>query len=561
MRLKEFIDKNGKQIKIPKSSNAPKNTGNNLPPIGSFKERFKELIEYTSKHKNPNTKNITTETLADDKLEFTEHYYDGSSVSYEIYIGPLTEAWRFKVYTDGDFSHPIDDMSGMEWVELLKQLRYYIVLPVVGTPEYKELLAENLKEFVDKNGNKINLNNPSSNIPSKAAVKNNLDQTERYKKLLAKIDSEKKLKYELKDLTNRILALVINFSADDRQYIRILFSPKNGTYLVQIVGDNDFRCSSWDEVLQILISIGVIRNTYNCESIESSEENILTEFVDKNGNKISLNKTSSGASTKTANYYKRLRKLLNYHIDHKDDDVDKILQNDVSPYGFTYREQKFKGGYTRGIIANIDQDENWTFQIFFDNKELKKQSGKGWDTFVWEISFYLNLPEVTTDPEYQDLLEFVDKTGNKVNLPKNSPNATTAGKTSSKTNKERFKELVAYMDKYKDIYTVKTEAEWIKDTGFKYVITRKSPGVKEYTMTLELTHSRFNSSWQFETYRNYDYVEDYTGQGWKELLKALSRSEFGLYTTIPASGSNEYDYLCESTSFADDFKAYENLWD
>lgn len=270
MRLKEFIDKNGNKINLPKSSNAPKNTGDNLPPIGSFKERFKELIEYTSKHKNPNTKNITTETLTDDKLEFTERYYDGSSVSYEIYIGPLTEAWRFKVYTDGDFSHPIDDMSGMEWVNLLKELRYYIVLPVVGTPEYKELLAENLKEFVDKNGNKINLNNPSSNIPSKAPVKNNLDQTERYKKLLAKIDSEKKLKYELKDLTNRILALVINFSADDRQYIRILFSPKNGTYLLQIVGDNDFRCASWDEVLQILISIGVIRNTYNCESIESS---------------------------------------------------------------------------------------------------------------------------------------------------------------------------------------------------------------------------------------------------------------------------------------------------
>jgi hypothetical protein len=43
--------------------------------------------------------------------------------------------------------------------------------------------------------------------------------------------------------------------------------------------------------------------------------------------------------------------------------------------------------------------------IFMDSKQIKEKHGKGWDKFVWEISFYLNLPEVTTDPEYQDLLE------------------------------------------------------------------------------------------------------------------------------------------------------------
>jgi hypothetical protein len=59
----------------------------------------------------------------------------------------------------------------MEWSELLKQLRYYIVIPTTGTPEYKDLIFEDsketfLKEFVDKNGNKIILPRTSSSAPA-----------------------------------------------------------------------------------------------------------------------------------------------------------------------------------------------------------------------------------------------------------------------------------------------------------------------------------------------------------------------------------------------------------
>ena len=315
MKLREYKDSSGKKVTTP-----TKNTGNssgNKSPYGSFKNRLRKLIDYAKTHRWSKITNVEILEITDDSLKFIEHYDSEVDITYDIYIGALTEAWRLKIYSSVSDTpeNPILDASGMEWVGLLKTIREYIMVPVVGTPDYKDLLVE----YLDVNGK------------------------------------------------------------------------------------------------------------------ESSEENTLTEFVDKNGNKV--------------------------------------------------------------------------------------------------------------------------------NLHKNSPNAPTAGKTSSKANKEKFEELVAYMDKYKDIYTAKTEVKWISDTGFEYVITRKSPGVKEYTITLELTHSRFNSSWQFETYRNYDYVEDGAGQGWKELLKALSRSEFGLYTNIPASGSKEYDSLTESASFAEDFKEYENLWD
>ena len=292
----------------------------------------------------------------------------------------------------------------------------------------------------------------------------------------------------------------------------------------------------------------------------------LKEFIDKNGNQVKIPKVnnSSGASNKTSSgYLSRLRRLIDYHIANKDKDVDKILKCDVRNFGLDYEEHhkgQFEGGYNKEVAIRISDTENWYFTVTLDNKLIANESGKGWDKLVYALTYHLSLPQWTQDPEYQDLLkEFVDAKGNKVNLNRTSSNALVT----TKTNKEKFEELVAYMDRYKDIYTTKTDAEWIKDTGFKYVMTRKSPGVKEYTITLELTYSRFNSSWQFETYRNYDYVEDDAGQGWKELLKALSRSEFGLYTTIPAYGSKEYDSLCESafSSIAEDFKIYENLWD
>ncbi len=300
--------------------------------------------------------------------------------------------------------------------------------------DFKNTFAEELlPEFVDTNGNKINLNNStastSQNISTPAAqVKNNLDQTERYKKLLAKIDSEKNYTYKLKDLSSRILAFVIDFGKSDYVYIRIIFSPRNQTYLVQVVGDDDYRYDSWDEVLKLLVSIRVIKNTYNCESLEDefSEENILTEFVDAKGNKV-------------------------------------------------------------------------------------------------------NLPKASSKP---------------------------ASSSSSKTNKEKFKELTDYMIKNKSSSVYKAEVVRLDEGGFTYKEHRKSSSGQDFTFTLLVGYSRFGPQWKYELYIDTELEEERSGNGFNYLLFELYK-----HFKVPSPGSPEHDSICESASFADDFKLYENLWD
>jgi hypothetical protein len=148
------------------------------------------------------------------------------------------------------------------------------------------------------------------------------------------------------------------------------------------------------------------------------------------------------------------------------------------------------------------------------------------------------------------LKEFVDAKGNKVTLPRstNTSSTATSSQPASKTNKEKFEELVIYMKYYQVPYTTKMEVARLNDLGFKYIISRKPVGVKEYTITLDVHYSRFIDSWQFTVYKNDDYLDDASGKGWAELLKALRNSEFGTYAIIPKPGSVEYDYLCESAS-------------
>lgn len=230
------------------------------------------------------------------------------------------------------------------------------------------------------------------------------------------------------------------------------------------------------------------------------------------------------------------------------------------PYGFTYVEHHGDGinGYTKKVSAAITYDTaEWEFTVYMDGREVAKETGRTWEKFVWNIANYLALPQVSSDSEYQELLkEWVDSKGNKIVLNKTSTIAPA-----TKSNKEKFEELVKYIEKYQVPYITKTEIIRLNDISLQYKLYHKSPGIKEYTITLDLHHSRFLNDWQFTVYKNENYLDDATGKGWEELLKALRDSEFGVYAIIPKPGSKEYESLAESASIAAEFKEYENLWD
>ena len=279
----------------------------------------------------------------------------------------------------------------------------------------------------------------------------------------------------------------------------------------------------------------------------------LKEFIDKNGNTVKIPKASKTSTGNTGNnssgYYDRLKKLIDYHIAHKDKDVDKIITNDVRNFGLDYIEHhkgQFEGGYFKKVAIRISDTGDWYFTVDLGNTQIVNKVGKGWDKLVYEASFELSLPQLTSDPEYQELLEFVDKNGNKVTLPKKTSTNNSSSAPANKSNKEKFEELIKYIEYYQVPYIKKTETVYVNGSGFKYNIIRKTPGVTEYTITLELTYG--TSAWEFTVYRNGYYQDDATGKGWEALLKALRDSEFGTYAIIPKPGSKEYDSLCESAT-------------
>jgi hypothetical protein len=148
------------------------------------------------------------------------------------------------------------------------------------------------------------------------------------------------------------------------------------------------------------------------------------------------------------------------------------------------------------------------------------------------------------------LKEWKDKNGNTINISSLTGSTKVSSSKSSKTNKDKFKELIDYMEQHKVASTVKTETEYLFDTGFKYSITHKS-GVKEYTITLEVGYSPGKDTWVFGVYLNGDYLDDAKGKGWEELLQSLRSSEFGVYSLIPAQGSKAFKGLTEWISVKD----------
>jgi hypothetical protein len=153
------------------------------------------------------------------------------------------------------------------------------------------------------------------------------------------------------------------------------------------------------------------------------------------------------------------------------------------------------------------------------------------------------------------LHEWKDNTGKKVNTPSTSSASTPASTTSSKTNKEKFTELVSYMQKHKDSSVIFTSVNGPNDTGFEYEEQRAFTNGNEYNLSLEV---KCKSGDLFFIYLDMDgnRLVTKSAVGWEDLL-----SKIKTHFNVPKTGSPEYKSLTESfSSFADEFKLYENLF-
>lgn len=255
MKLREF--KYAKENPVSKTSApAASNIGN---ASTEYKERFKKLFSYAYQHRYSKITTMDIIKLTDDEVHFIEYYDTSNTVEYQIYVRAATEAWNLKIYTTDDLEgrKKAVDLSGSEWVNLLKELRNYIAVPVTGTPEYKNLLTE-----------WVEIKNNSST--STASFKNRLKKL--YDYIVKHVDKRFVERVELETLTDDTLRYIIYTTnlMSTRFIIRI--NPSTEAWNVRITGtaaNINTTGTGWEELLK----------NRNVAKSSSEYSNLLTESV------------------------------------------------------------------------------------------------------------------------------------------------------------------------------------------------------------------------------------------------------------------------------------------
>ena len=178
------------------------------------------------------------------------------------------------------------------------------------------------------------------------------------------------------------------------------------------------------------------------------DSRIFREWLDANGNKITLNNssTSNANSQKSASGYKeKFTKLLDYHMKHLPpiavDPEIKILQDDE----FIYEERHVTGAvendYDLVVAVTINKhSDDWDIAVYKNGTMVKVDFGNGWEELLKSLRGNLSIPAETT-PDYQKLLEWVDRAGNK---------ASFNNRTNKPATNDESEEVVYIWDMYID---------------------------------------------------------------------------------------------------------------
>ncbi len=219
---------------------------------GGYWERFNRLLYYHVKHKSPSVDRIVRTQVRKDGFHYTEHHRAGTS-GYEkdIVVNidlAATENWKLQTYINGK---PHVGGAGDGYTNLLKELRKYLTLPTVGTPEYKELLTESfsseLKEWKA-------MNSTSTSKPA-----NSPSQKERYKKLITQIDADKISTYTVNELTDTILDFNVSTKYKPAGYrVKIEYSPATDDFILQVGDGTAIKGNDWNEDILTLFGAGAI---------------------------------------------------------------------------------------------------------------------------------------------------------------------------------------------------------------------------------------------------------------------------------------------------------------
>jgi hypothetical protein len=115
------------------------------------------------------------------------------------------------------------------------------------------------------------------NPPANNTSSNYQNQTDKYKKLLAKIDTDNICKYTVNELTDRILDITADTKFKTGLKIKIVYKPYVPCYLDQVNEHKELSDLAFEDVLEILEIAAIIKDTNLQESYSMASDFKLYE--------------------------------------------------------------------------------------------------------------------------------------------------------------------------------------------------------------------------------------------------------------------------------------------
>jgi hypothetical protein len=111
-----------------------------------YKEKFKKLLDYASKHRNPSVIKTEIRNLTFNSFCYIEYFpTDRYGLEVTATIDTRKNNWLLLVEKEGK---RLTYKSGNSYDNLLQELSKYISIPEINTQEYKNLLTESFKSSV-----------------------------------------------------------------------------------------------------------------------------------------------------------------------------------------------------------------------------------------------------------------------------------------------------------------------------------------------------------------------------------------------------------------------------
>lgn len=334
--------------------------------------------------------NVTTiggEPYSDTKW-YVDKYADNVYIVYSELYGASGEGPEEGVFEEFD---SLDEL--WDYLEQLEELD--------DAPK-----LESLSEWVAFNGKQVHLNSTTTTVPPDPQAAKYPSQEDRYKKLLAQIDADNISTYTVNTLDDRILDITLNTEFKTGVVVKIIYKPYVPCYAF-MVGDKVLNGMNYQDILDLLLTAKVIKNTNLCEE--------LNEWIDSSGNQITISTASNTSANSTSKISSQSRHkqefidLINYMVNHKAADVIATEESDLTGISFTYAEthKRADTGETYTIKVCCDFINAWTCKVYKDQKLLEDTIGQTWEELLRLLNAYFNAP-TSKDPLYKQLVEWID---------------------------------------------------------------------------------------------------------------------------------------------------------